>query len=172
MCRQFGTKPLPEAILTYLKLAPQDTYQWHLNQQKYFFVNKIHWKMSCATWWPFCLGLNVLIRNCIDSVLYWHRIWIFLYRSLFTYNTRHFACSTIQKAFYQIKLSNLSSLNSCLYPMTVIPDVVAVISSHYLYMHLAYFLWIPKSANVSKDACVMYRMTSSAYEFIKHILRL
>ena len=61
-CRLFGANPLSELILAYCYVDHwgQITVKFQLTS-KHFSLKKIHLKM-CRKWWPFCLGLNILIR--------------------------------------------------------------------------------------------------------------
>ena len=57
-CRLVGANPLSEPML----LGPLGTNCEHiLIEIQTFLFKKIHLKMSSGKWWPFCLGLNVLL---------------------------------------------------------------------------------------------------------------
>ena len=44
--------------------------QWNLKRNSYIFIKeKCIWKMSSGRWWPFCLGLNVLICSVSAGVV-------------------------------------------------------------------------------------------------------
>ena len=57
-----------------------------------FSFKKMPLKMSSAKWRPFCLGLNVLIANCLINVGIWYKVQIhahiiFLLPSILQYKT-------------------------------------------------------------------------------------
>ena len=66
-CRLFGAKPLSEPIVDYYQLDPWEQISGKMDS-KYnnFSCRKMNLKMSSAKWWPFCLGLDVLIRLELD----------------------------------------------------------------------------------------------------------
>ena len=60
-CRLFRAKPLSEPMLEYWWLDPY--LGTNFSEILIFSLKKMRLKVSSAKWRPFCLGLNVLVRN-------------------------------------------------------------------------------------------------------------
>ena len=60
-CRLFGAKPLPESMMEYCYLAPWKQTSVKSQSKFIIVIQEMHLKISSGKWWPFCLGLNVLI---------------------------------------------------------------------------------------------------------------
>ena len=60
-CRLFGTKPLPEPMMTYCQLDSWEQISVKSESELYHFHSiKCIWKCCLPYWWPFCPGGNDL----------------------------------------------------------------------------------------------------------------
>ena len=68
-CRLFGTKPLSEPMLMNYQLNPQETkFSEILIIIPTFSLKKMHFKMLCVKWWPFCPSLNELtLKSAVSA---------------------------------------------------------------------------------------------------------
>ena len=71
-CRLFGTKPLPELVLTYCQLDPEKQTSVKFNRNYNISIKKIRLKMSSAKWRSFCPGRDKALVFMIGSHIPWH----------------------------------------------------------------------------------------------------
>ena len=70
-CRLFGTKPLPEPMLTYSQLDSWEYISVKFESQFYHFHSrKCIWKCRLPKWWPFCPGGDGVIplASCFNPL--------------------------------------------------------------------------------------------------------
>ena len=59
--------------------------QWNFNRKYYISIKEKHLKMAAAKWWPFCLGLNILIDNYVSQPKMNTSAWLHDYMMVFLF---------------------------------------------------------------------------------------
>ena len=62
-CRLVGAKPLSEPMLGYFNWTLTNKFSKIVMEIHTFLFKQMRLKLSSGKWWPFCLGLNVLILH-------------------------------------------------------------------------------------------------------------